>query len=74
MKRLTRRIGVFGGTGSMMSALGGKESVPAAPTSKPAGEEAAPPPAAAAAEAEAEAEAPKKRSWLGRIFGGDDSK
>jgi hypothetical protein len=65
MKRLTRRIGVFGGTGSMMSALGGKESVPSAPpTEKPSTQEAADetPPAVE----------PKKKSWLGRLFGGDE--
>jgi hypothetical protein len=66
MKRVTRRIGVFGGTGSMMSALGGKESVPAAPTSKK--------PSSAPDDAEelARTEAPKKRSWLGRLLGKDE--
>jgi hypothetical protein len=34
MKRRTRRIGAFGGTGSTMSALGGNTSVPAAPAAK----------------------------------------
>jgi hypothetical protein len=64
MKRLTRRIGVFGGTGSMMSALGGKESVPAAPPAeKPSTQEADERPAA---------EEPKKKSWFGRLFGGDE--
>ena len=66
MKRLTRRIGVFGGTGSMMSALGGKESVPAAPTKKP--------PTPAATEEPPRAEEPKKKSWLGRLFGGGEEK
>jgi hypothetical protein len=69
MKRLTRRIGVFGGAGSMMSALGGKSSVPAAPTVKPKTATAAPP----AAE-ESRAEEPKKKSWLGRLFGSGEEK
>jgi hypothetical protein len=65
MKRLTRRIGVFGGTGSMMSALGGKESVPAAPPKAKSSEPAAP-------EREPAVKEPKKKSWLGRLFGGDE--
>lgn len=67
MKRLTRRIGVFGGTGSMMSALGGKESVPAAPTTPK-------PSTPAASKESAGAEEPKKKSWLGRLFGGGEEK
>ena len=67
MKRLTRRIGVFGGTGSMMSALGGQESVPAAPTTKKPSSEGA-------AEEPPRAEEPKKKSWLGRLFGGGEEK
>jgi hypothetical protein len=69
MKRITRRIGVFGGTGSMMSALGGKTSVPAAPAAKQKSE--SPP----AAEGPPAAEAPKKKkSWFGRLFGEDEEK
>jgi hypothetical protein len=70
MKRLTRRIGVFGGAGSMMSAIGGKSSVPAAPTVKPKTGTTGP----AAPEEPPRAEEPKKKSWLGRLFGGDEEK
>jgi len=68
MKRLTRRIGVFGGAGSMMSALGGKDSVPAAPTAKKA------PTTEAAGEPAAATKEPKRRSWLGRLFGGNEDR
>ena len=50
----------------MMSALGGKESVPAAPTKKPS--------TPAATEEPPRAEEPKKKSWLGRLFGGGEEK
>jgi len=63
MKRLTRRIGVFGGAGGMISALDAKKSVPAAPQPpKPA-----PPPAETP-----KAETPGRRSWFGRLFGSDE--
>ena len=65
MRRLTRRIGLFGGPASVMSSSGviKKPSVPASnPTStdaeaqKPTTQEAT----------------PKRKSWIRRLFGSDD--
>ena len=52
----------------MMSALGGKDSVPAAPTAKKA------PTTEAAGEPAAATKEPKRRSWLGRLFGGNEDR
>jgi len=66
MRRLTRRIGLFGSPTAMMSAAGvvKKPSVnaPNAPGSQKPAEPEAP----------AEAAAPAKKGWLRRWFGPDD--
>jgi len=62
MRRLTRKIGLFGGPGALMPAMGVKK--PAQTPDKP---DEKPVPATASAE-------PEKQSWFSRFFGPDRKK
>ena len=65
MKRLTRKIGLFGGPAALMSPMGGKKSVPAGSAPK-AGSGSAP-----SADA-AQERPPARKGWLRRLLFGDD--
>ncbi len=67
MKRLTRKIGLFGGPAALMSPMGAKRSVSAGSAEKPDSE------STATASSEAAAESPPARKgWLRRLLLGDD--
>ena len=73
MRRMTRRIGLFGGPAAMMSAAGVKKpGLKARETTEgqPAGETAVPAQTAATA-ASASPVAPSKKGWLSRLFGSE---
>ena len=65
MRRMTRRIGLFGGPAAMMSSAGVKKPSVEKAGATPAPEvEKAPDPAPPSA-------TPPKKSWLRRLFGSD---
>jgi hypothetical protein len=65
VKRLTRKIGLFGGPGALMSPMGGKKSVPAGSVSKPD-------PTPAAGTGASPQPPPARKGWLRRLLLGDD--
>jgi hypothetical protein len=67
MRRLTRRIGLFGGPGAIMPAMG----VPKKPTPKPQPETAPAPEATPAAEPKTEPKT-KTKSFFARLLGSED--
>jgi hypothetical protein len=62
MRRLTRKIGLFGGPGALMPAMGVKKpsQKPDKPDEKPISETAS--------------AATAKKSWFARLFGSDEEK
>jgi hypothetical protein len=66
MRRLTRRIGLFGGPAAVMSSSG--------VIKKPSVQASNPTPADAEAEKPTTQEAtpPKRKNWIRRLFGSDD--
>ena len=67
MRRMTRRIGLFGGPASMMSSSGIIKK-PSVQASSPAPE----PEASKAAEPAPPSASSPKKGWLRRLFGSDD--
>ncbi len=65
MKRMTRKIGLFGGPAALMSPMGAKKSVPAGAAPK------ADPGSASAPDAAPE-QRPARRGWFLRLLLGDD--
>lgn len=61
MRRLTRKIGLFGGPAAMMTAAGVKKPATQSP--------AASTPEKKAPEAAAASPSPARKSWLRRLFG-----
>ncbi len=66
MRRMTRRIGLFGGPASVMSSSGviKKPSVPASKATPTDAEESKP--------TIQETSPPTRKSWIRRLFGADD--
>jgi hypothetical protein len=66
MRRLTSRIGLFGGPGSLMPTMGVNKKPGRGTSEVPIPE---PRPEASPSDSEISTGAPKKKSWLRRLFG-----